>query len=92
MAGAFVKRGRIEFGGIVAEVEQEKCSACLTCVRTCPYEAPFIGKAGKAEINLQGCQGCGMCVGICPSKAIELKNHTDDQIATQARVLLGGDF
>lgn len=92
MAGAFVRLGKVEFGGMVAEVEQEKCSACLTCVRTCPYGAPFIGKAGKAEISIQECQGCGMCVGICPSKAIELKNCTDEQISVQARVLIGGDF
>ncbi|MBN1678422.1 MAG: CoB--CoM heterodisulfide reductase iron-sulfur subunit A family protein [Candidatus Thermoplasmatota archaeon] len=92
MASAFVKRGTIEFGGVVAEVEQEKCSACLTCVRTCPYEAPFIGAAGKAEIRIQACQGCGMCVGICPSKAIELRNYTDDQIMIETRTLLGGDF
>lgn len=92
MAGEFARRGRIEFGGVVAEVTQEKCSACLTCVRTCPYEAPFIGKAMKAEIRIQACQGCGMCVGICPSKAIELNNYTDDQVMEEARVLLGGDF
>jgi heterodisulfide reductase subunit A-like polyferredoxin len=92
MAGEFVKRGKIEFGGIVAQVTQEKCSACLTCVRTCPYEAPFIGTASKAEIRVQACQGCGMCVGICPSKAIELHNYTDDQIMEETRVLLGGDF
>jgi heterodisulfide reductase subunit A2 len=92
MAGEFVKRGAIEFGGVVAQVTQEKCSACLTCIRTCPYEAPFIGTASKAEIRVQACQGCGMCVGICPSKAIELHNYTDDQIMEQTRVLLGGDF
>lgn len=92
MAGEFVRTGTVEFGGAVAEVEQEKCSACLTCVRTCPYEAPFIGKAGKAEIRIQGCQGCGMCVGICPSKAIELHHYTDEQIMTETRSLLGGDF
>ena len=92
MAGEFVKRGIIEFGGIVAQVTQEKCSACLTCIRTCPYEAPFIGTASKAEIRVQACQGCGMCVGICPSKAIELRNFTDDQIMEEARTLLGGDF
>ena len=92
MAGEYVSRGRIEFGGIVAQVTQEKCSACLTCVRTCPYEAPFIGTASKAEIRIQACQGCGMCVGICPSKAIELHNYTDDQIMEETRILLGGDF
>ena len=92
MAGEFVKRGKIEYGGVVAQVTQEKCSACLTCIRTCPYEAPFIGIASKAEIRIQACQGCGMCVGICPSKAIELFNFTDDQIMEEARVFLGGDF
>ena len=92
MAGEFVKRGKIEFGGIVAQVAQEKCSACLTCIRTCPYEAPFIGTASKAEIRMQACQGCGMCVGICPSKAIELHNYTDDQIMEETRILLGGGF
>ena len=92
MAGEFVKRGRIEFGGVVAQVTQEKCSACLTCIRTCPYEAPFIGTASKAEIRAQACQGCGMCVGICPSKAIELHNYTDDHIMEETRILLGGDF
>jgi heterodisulfide reductase subunit A len=92
MAGEFVKRGTIEYGGSVAQVTPEKCSACLTCIRTCPYEAPFIGAASKAEIRVQACQGCGMCVGICPSKAIELHHYTDDQVMEEARTLLGGDF
>lgn len=90
LAGLFATSGEFEFGGIVAEVEQEKCSACLTCVRTCPYDAPFIGKASKAEIRLQLCQGCGMCVGICPSKAIELRGYTDEQLSQETRSLLGG--
>lgn len=92
LAGNFAMEGTIEYGGIVAEVDQDKCSACLTCVRTCPYEAPFIGAAGKAEIRVQACQGCGMCAGVCPSKAIELQGYTDDQIAQETRTMLGGDF
>jgi heterodisulfide reductase subunit A-like polyferredoxin len=90
MAGEYVRAGVIEHGGSVAQVTQEKCSACLTCIRTCPYEAPFIGAASKAEIRTQLCQGCGMCVGICPSKAIDLLHYTDEQTMEQARVLLGG--
>ncbi|HUV61892.1 MAG TPA: FAD-dependent oxidoreductase [Thermoplasmata archaeon] len=92
LAAQFVSTGTVEFGGSVAEVTPEKCSACLTCVRTCPYEAPFIGVAGKAEIRLQLCQGCGMCVGICPSKAIELHNYTDDQLSAEVASYIGGDF
>lgn len=92
MAGRFAMQGALEYGGVVAEVTQEKCSACLTCVRTCPYEAPFLGTAGKIEIRTQACQGCGMCVGICPSKALELRGFTDDQIGQETRTMLGGDF
>ena len=92
MAAQYAGMGKTEYGGSVAEVDPEKCSACLTCVRTCPYEAPFIGTAGKAEIRLQMCQGCGMCVGICPSKAIDLHHFTDDQIAAETATYLGGEF
>ena len=92
LAAQYASAGSLEFGGSVAAVTPEKCSACLTCVRTCPYEAPFIGTAGKAEIRIQMCQGCGMCVGICPSKAVELQNFTDDQISAEAAAYLGGDF
>ncbi|HEX9908259.1 MAG TPA: 4Fe-4S binding protein [Thermoplasmata archaeon] len=92
LAGEYVKGGVIEFGGSVAQVTAEKCSACLTCVRTCPYEAPFIGAASKAEIRTQLCQGCGVCAGICPSKAIDILHYTDDQVMEQTRVILGGDF
>jgi heterodisulfide reductase subunit A-like polyferredoxin len=92
LAGEYAAKGIIEYGGIVAQITPEKCSACLTCVRTCPYEAPFIGAATKAEIRTQACQGCGMCVGICPSKAIELHHFTDEQIMTETKTLLGGDY
>ena len=91
LAAQYAMMGVVEFGGSVAVVEQEKCSACLTCVRTCPYEAPFIGTAGKAEIRTQQCQGCGMCVGICPSKAIELRNYTDEQLFGEMSAYLGGE-
>jgi len=83
-------RSEIERGGAVAEVDPELCSACLTCVRSCPFSAPFIGETGKAEIDIGLCQGCGICAGICPSKAIQLFTSTDDQISVQTEMLTGG--
>lgn len=83
-------RGPIITGGDVAEVWQELCSACLTCVRTCPYSAPYIDGEGKACIRVELCQGCGVCVGICPSKAIQMLSFRDDQIAAQIEKALGG--
>jgi heterodisulfide reductase subunit A-like polyferredoxin len=79
----------IQKGGVVADIDPEKCSACLTCVRSCPYTAPFFGESGKAEVDVAKCQGCGICVGVCPSKAIELFCFTDDQLSSQTKVLAG---
>jgi heterodisulfide reductase subunit A-like polyferredoxin len=80
----------IEIGGAVAEIEPKKCSVCLTCIRSCPYTAPFINKEGKAEVDIQTCQGCGICVGICPSKAIQIYKYTDAQIRAQSSASISG--
>jgi heterodisulfide reductase subunit A-like polyferredoxin len=80
----------LEFGGAVAEVDKDKCSACLACVRVCPYNAPLIREAGKAEIDMKLCQGCGACVGLCPSEAIGMHRFTDAQIVAQERAFVQG--
>jgi heterodisulfide reductase subunit A2 len=87
-ASEFVGRGKIEVGGNVAEVDQEKCSACLSCLRLCPYSAPVIGQAGKAEVRIELCQGCGSCVALCPSRAIDLYSFSDAQMMAQAKAAL----
>jgi len=83
-------RGEMFVEGDKAEIWQEKCSACLTCVRTCPYNAPYIDEEGKAVIRTDLCQGCGVCVGICPSKAIQMFSFRDDQIDAQIKAALEG--
>ena len=75
----------------MAEVDPEKCSACLTCVRTCPFTAPFIGADNKAEVEEGRCQGCGVCVAICPSKAIQFRSCSDLQVEAQTAVLARGE-
>ena len=67
-------------GGIVAEVQGEKCAACLTCVRACPYAVPVINAKGEAEIDISKCKGCGTCAAECPAKAIDLMHFRDIQI------------
>ncbi|MGB9903688.1 MAG: 4Fe-4S binding protein, partial [Desulfotomaculales bacterium] len=59
-----------------AVVQQDKCAACLTCVRLCPYNAPRIENYA-ARIEPVLCQGCGTCAGECPNKAITLQGYTD---------------
>ena len=72
----------------MAEVDQDKCAACLTCVRICPYEVPTIDfVAKKAVIEAAACQGCGVCVSECPAKAITLHHYTDAQIFAKEEAL-----
>ncbi|MFZ0241538.1 MAG: FAD-dependent oxidoreductase [Desulfobacterales bacterium] len=72
----------------VAEVDPERCAACLACVRTCPFAAPFINADGVSEIPPSKCRGCGICVVECPARAITLKHSTDAQIEAKIDALL----
>ena len=80
---SFMQKGHHVAKGAVAVIEEGKCSACLTCVRTCPYRAAIMNDSWKAEIIADKCNGCGNCVAVCPSVAIELKNCTRPQINAQ---------
>jgi heterodisulfide reductase subunit A-like polyferredoxin len=80
-------------GGIVATVDAEKCAACLTCVRVCPFKVPFINERAVAEINPVQCRGCGTCAGECPGRAIHLPCYKDHQMkaAVEALFRAAGD-
>jgi heterodisulfide reductase subunit A-like polyferredoxin len=81
----------IRVGGVVATVDEEKCAACLTCVRVCPYDVPFINEEGVAQIDSARCQGCGSCASECPGKAIELQHFTDEGMIAKSIALLKRD-
>ena len=87
-AASILAKPALKAGGVVAEVDQDKCAACLTCVRICPYEVPTIDPvAKKAVIEAAACQGCGVCVSECPAKAIVLHHYTDAQIFAKEEAL-----
>jgi heterodisulfide reductase subunit A-like polyferredoxin len=77
----------IRVGGVVATVNPDKCSVCLTCVRTCPYGVPRI-ENGHAVIDVASCYGCGACAAECPGKAITLQHFTDAQILAKEKAAL----
>ncbi|MDW5562005.1 MAG: 4Fe-4S binding protein [Methanomassiliicoccus sp.] len=58
-----------------AIVDRDKCAACLTCARVCPFGAARPGEEGKATIDGALCQACGICVGACPGRALSLPNY-----------------
>jgi heterodisulfide reductase subunit A2 len=71
-----------------AVVDPDLCTACLACVRVCPFGAPFINKEGISEIVPAKCRGCGMCPSECPARAITLRHSTDDQTVAEIDALL----
>jgi ferredoxin len=55
-----------------AEVNQELCTGCETCVSRCQMNALTI-QNNKSQVNLDRCIGCGNCIVTCENKAITLK-------------------
>lgn len=73
--------------GVTSVVDPERCVACLTCVRSCPFNVPKINEQGAAYIEAAACQGCGICASACPRKAIKLQHYTDEQVMAKTAVL-----
>ncbi len=86
-AGTILALDHISVGGVVAVVDEERCAACLTCVRACPYSVPVINEKGKAEIDPVKCHGCGVCAAECPGKAIQLQYFRDVQVIAKCDAL-----
>jgi heterodisulfide reductase subunit A-like polyferredoxin len=87
-ACTILSKEKMLVGGVVAMVEGERCAACLTCVRVCPYEVPVINVKGEAEIDLAKCKGCGSCAAECPARAIELMHFRDPQLWAKCQALV----
>jgi heterodisulfide reductase subunit A-like polyferredoxin len=86
-AATILSQEALQVGGVVAVVEGERCAACLTCVRVCPYGVPVINGKGEAEIDMAKCKGCGMCAAECPARAIELMHFRDRQLWAKCQAL-----
>jgi len=60
--------------GSGAEVLVDKCAACLTCRRVCPFDIPNVTDVARIDSAL--CQACGLCMAACPANAIVPKGYT----------------
>lgn len=86
-AMTILSKPHLMVGGVVSEVDEDRCVACLTCVRSCPFGVPLINEKGVAYIEPAACQGCGICASACPRKAIRLRHYSDAQIIAETAVL-----
>ena len=83
-AAGLLLQTEIRSSGVIAVVDRTRCTSCLVCVRSCPYNVPHIDREGISVIDARGCQGCGICPAECPAKAITLQHYTDAQVISQA--------
>ena len=54
-----------------ASVEDERCAACVTCMRVCPFGVPAIEDV--AFMTSEMCQSCGLCAVECPTRCISIE-------------------
>lgn len=55
---------------IFPKINNELCTSCGKCVKSCAYNA--INIKDKAVINKAKCFGCGLCVTRCPEAAMKI--------------------
>lgn len=72
-------------GGAI--VNPDKCMACLTCLRICPYDAPVV--TNKSEISPHRCQACGLCAPECPGRAISMFGYDIEGIKREMPKIIG---
>lgn len=88
-AGTLLWRDSLEVGGVVAAVERDRCTTCLTCLRLCAYDAISFDADGIAVVEPTRCQGCGLCIAACPGAALSLHHYTREQMLAKIDALLG---
>lgn len=76
--------------GSGAKYSELKCVGCLTCVRVCPYGAPWADRDGLGGIDPDKCQACGICFTQCPAKAIDLTVMSETDIEAGIDAALAG--
>ncbi len=88
-AATVLSKPYLEVGGQIAKVDASACTACMTCVKVCPYGAPVLVDH-KVAIQAAACLGCGSCAAACPAQAIQLQNQEEGQVSAMLDELLVG--
>lgn len=83
---ALIEARRCMSCGSGAEVIIDKCAACLTCLRVCPFDIPKV--TDVARIASTKCQACGMCIAECPANAIVPRGRETTELRERVAAVL----
>jgi MinD superfamily P-loop ATPase len=61
-------------GGQLAEIDQDKCTACGICAEVCRFEAIIPGNEAY-RVDSLACEGCASCFYQCPEEAIRMEEQ-----------------
>ncbi len=89
-ATTVLSKTHLDVSAQISQVDQNKCISCMTCVKVCPFSAPYVNKDHKAQIEAATCMGCGICVAECPARAIQLNHFMTDQFSIMIKQLFEG--
>jgi len=69
-------------GSVVAEIEQEKCTACGKCKEKCRFLAireETSQNRSHFYIDQLACEGCGVCYLVCEDKAVKIEDSVNGE-------------
>ena len=69
-------------GGVVAEINQQKCTACGKCHQECRFLAikeETTPNKTYFSIDHLACEGCGVCYLVCEDKAVEIEDAVNGE-------------
>jgi len=72
--------------GYVAQLDNDICTACGTCIDVCPFSALSENEICVA-VDWERCMGCGICVELCPNEAISLVRDEKKGVPLDVRLL-----
>jgi len=83
-----LQNGFVQAEAITANVDQDICSGCGTCIDICPFSAIEKNDQRLSEVIQAACKGCGCCCSSCPENAISMNNYSDEQLLAEALAAL----
>ena len=66
------------FSGVIAEIDQDKCTKCGKCKEVCRFDAISIINT-QYRVNSLDCEGCSYCSRVCPVMAINMNEQNVGQ-------------